>query len=72
MLEATLQYSLLQGGFPSLSITKEPQFVPSNLVHATYSNVTGGQRVELVLGSDGTPGVVTSNQSISTSTSTVC
>ena len=72
LLEATLQYSLLQGGFPTLSFSKTPQFVASNLVNATYSNVTGGQRAELVLGSDGTPQVVTSNQSISTSNSTVC
>lgn len=70
-LLATLQYSLLQGGFPTLSFTNNSLFVQSNLYNGTYANVTGGQRVELVLGSDGTPEVVTGNKSISTSTETV-
>lgn len=69
LLLATLQYSLLQGGYPTLSFSNTPQFVPTNLVNGSYSNVTGGQRVELVLGGGGTPQIVTGNKSISTSTS---
>ena len=71
LLEATLQYSLLKGGYPTLSFSNTPQFVASNLVNATYANVTGGQAVELSLDSSGTPQVVSGNRSISTSTSTV-
>ena len=71
LLEATLQYSLLRGGYPTLSFSNTPQFVESNLVNASYTNVTGGQRVELLLDSSGKPQIVTGNKSISTSTSTV-
>jgi hypothetical protein len=70
-LEANLQYSLLQGGFPKLSFSNTTQFVATDLNNATYSNVTGGQRVELVLGSDGSPEVLSSNKSTSTITSAV-
>jgi hypothetical protein len=69
--EANIQYNLLQGSFPTLSFSDTPQFVASDLVNGSYANVTSGQAVELVLGSDGTPQVVTGNKSISTSTSTV-
>jgi hypothetical protein len=70
-LLANVQYGLLKGGFPSLSFSNTPQFVPSNLVNASYANVTGGQTVELVLGSDGSPEIVTGNRSISTFISSV-
>jgi hypothetical protein len=70
-LLANVQYGLLKGGFPTLSISSTPQFIASNLSNATYANVTGGQVVELVLSSDGTPEVLTGNKTISTSTSTV-
>jgi hypothetical protein len=70
-IEATLNYSLLLGSYPVLSFSDTPQFVATNLANATYTNVTGGQRVELVSGSDGTPEIVTSNKTISTTTA-VC
>ncbi|KAE9364556.1 FAS1 domain-containing protein [Stipitochalara longipes BDJ] len=63
-----IQYGLLKGGYPTLSITKAPQFIQSNLSDPTYANVTGGQAVELVVGSDGTPEFISGNGSISTST----
>lgn len=44
--KATLQYHLLHGNYPTASLTETPQFLPSGLEDATYSNVTGGQRVE--------------------------
>jgi len=66
-----IQYGLLQGGYPTLSITKTPQFIHSNLSNPNYANVTGGQVVELVLGSDGTPEFITGNGSISTTTTPV-
>jgi hypothetical protein len=43
LLQATLQYSLLKGGYPTLSFSNVSQFVPTNLVNASYANVTGGQ-----------------------------
>jgi len=69
-LVATLQYSLLQGIYPSLSFSNISQFVPTSLYNGTYSNVTGGQRVELVLGSDNRPQVLSGNTTISTAPST--
>jgi hypothetical protein len=66
-----IQYGLLKGVYPTLSISSTPQFIQSNLSDATYANVTGGQAVELVLGSDGTPEVITGNRSISTSAGSV-
>lgn len=70
--EAILQYSLLKGGYPTLSFSNVSQFVSSNLINSTYSNVTDGQAVELLKGENGRPEVVTGNKSISTSPSTVC
>ena len=72
VLDATLQYSLLHGGYPSLSFTNTSQFVTTNLNNASYANVTGGQRIELLLGSNGEPHIVSGNKSISQSPSTVC
>jgi hypothetical protein len=43
LLQATLQYSLLKGGYPTLSFSNASQFVQTNLVNASYANVTGGQ-----------------------------
>jgi hypothetical protein len=71
LLEATLQYSLLRGGHPKLSFSNTPQFVASSLQNASYSNVTGGQRVELVLDSNGTPQAITGNKSTSAAVTTV-
>lgn len=45
-IKATLQYHLLHGNYPTASLTEIPQFISSTLEDATYSNVTGGQRVE--------------------------
>lgn len=70
LVDATLQYSLLNGGYPSLSFTNTSQFVASNLNNASYANVTGGQRVELVLGPSGEPQILSGNKSISTSPGT--
>lgn len=71
LLEATHEYSLLKGGYPSLSFTETPQFVSSNLVNGTYANVTGGQVVQLISNSDGQNQVLTGNKSISISSTAV-
>jgi uncharacterized surface protein with fasciclin (FAS1) repeats len=65
LLLPTIQYGLLKGGYPTLSITSSPQFIQSNLSGPAYANVTGGQVVQLVTGSDGTPEFVSGNRSIS-------
>jgi hypothetical protein len=70
-VDALFQYSLLSGGYPTLSFSNTSQFVPSSLSNASYANVTGGQRVELLLGSDGEPEIISGNKSISQSPSTV-
>ncbi|TVY35773.1 Fasciclin-like arabinogalactan protein, partial [Lachnellula occidentalis] len=70
LLEATIQYSLLRGGYPKLSFSDTPLFVASNLVNATYSNVTDGQAVELVLDGGGDPQAVSGNKSVSTAATT--
>jgi hypothetical protein len=72
VLLATLQYSLLQGVFPSLSFSNTSQFVSSNLISGTFTNVTGGQVVELGLGNSGDPQVISGNKTISPSISAVC
>jgi uncharacterized surface protein with fasciclin (FAS1) repeats len=68
---AMLQYSLLRGGFPKLSLTTANQFVPSNLENANYANVTGGQVVGLSLDDRGSIQVMSGNKSLTTSTQTV-
>lgn len=72
VLEALVQYSLLKGGFPTLSFSDTPQFVASNLTNVTYANVTAGQTVELVSSASGEPQVVTGNKNVSAVSSGVC
>ena len=71
VIESTLMYHLLHGGFPTTSILDEPQFVASHLTNATYSNVTDGQRVELVTGSGGQPQFISDNKTVTTIVSPV-
>ena len=68
---AMLQYSLLRGTFPELTLTTTNQFIPSNLNNSKYANVTGGQVAGLGLDNSGTIEVVTGNKSISTAAETV-
>ena len=65
LLLPTIQYGLLKGSLPTLSITDTPQFIQSNLSGSAYANVTGGQVVELVKASDGTAEFISGNRSIS-------
>ncbi|KAF8855939.1 FAS1 domain-containing protein [Acephala macrosclerotiorum] len=67
VLEATLEYALLKGGYPSLSFSQTPQFAATNLVNGSYANVTGGQAMELVLGSSGSLEVISGNKTLSIS-----
>jgi len=47
-IAALLQYHVLQGTFNSSLITNQPMFLQTLLNNASFSNVTGGQRVEAV------------------------
>lgn len=71
LLEAIVQYSLLQGVYTVLSFSETPQFAATNLNNLTFANVTGGQVVELVADSRGNPTIITGNTTITTSSSTV-
>jgi len=66
-----LEYSLLHGAFPKLSLSTENQFAASHLNNSNYANVTGGQVVGLSLDGSGRIQALSGNQSISTSTETV-
>lgn len=71
LLDATFQYSLLEGKYPSLSISELPQIVHSSLDNVTYSNVTGGQSLQLARNSDGTLEILSGNKTTSKSTTEV-
>lgn len=45
---AWVEYHALQGTHPSASVSNISQFIPTLLNNTFYTNVTGGQRVELV------------------------
>jgi Fasciclin domain len=47
-LEAVLTYHLLRGIHADVFLDIPPQFIPTLLTDSSYTNVTGGQRVEAV------------------------
>jgi uncharacterized surface protein with fasciclin (FAS1) repeats len=49
LVTAVLTYHVLNGTYPASAFTTTPQFIPTLLTNTTYSNVTGGQRVEALL-----------------------
>lgn len=71
LLEAVVQYSLLQGVYSVLSFSATPVFAASNLNNLTLTNVTGGQVVELLADSRGKPTIITGNTTLTTTSSTV-
>lgn len=48
VIQAVLQYHVLNGTYPGSAITETPAFVPTLLSNESYTNVTGGQVVEAV------------------------
>ncbi len=46
VVAALLTYHVLNGTYPASAFTAKPQFLPSLLTNMSYTNVTGGQRVE--------------------------
>ncbi|KIW65001.1 hypothetical protein PV04_07293 [Phialophora macrospora] len=47
-LDALLDYHIVKGIFPSGTFSTTPVFAPTLLNDSAYTNITGGQRVELV------------------------
>ena len=69
VIQATLSYHLLNGSWPTVDFSSQPQFASTNLHNVSYSNVTiapSGQRVELVTGSNGDPEILSSNKTVTT------
>jgi uncharacterized surface protein with fasciclin (FAS1) repeats len=56
-IAALLQYHVLNGTFYSSQVTNTSTFIPTLLTNATYTNVTGGQRVEAI-SSNGTVSII--------------
>ena len=46
--EAVFSYHLLHGRYATASITTSPITIRSELTHEYYTNITGGQRVEVL------------------------
>ncbi|KAJ3939784.1 uncharacterized protein N0V96_009768 [Colletotrichum fioriniae] len=46
LVAAILQYHVLNGTYYASQFTEEPQFIPTLLSNETYTNITGGQRVQ--------------------------
>lgn len=61
-----LQYHVLDGNFTTKSWSSTPQFVPTFLKDRKYTNVTGGQVVELVSDGQGNPQIFSWNKTVST------
>lgn len=68
---AFVQYSMLRGAFPKLSLGTERQFVNSNLNNSNFANVTGGQAVGLGIGGKGQVEVLSGNGTVSDSSKNV-
>jgi uncharacterized surface protein with fasciclin (FAS1) repeats len=47
-IPALLSYHVVNGTFPSSAFTSTPVFAATSLMDPNFSNVTGGQRVEIV------------------------
>jgi len=48
LLQAVLQYHVLNGTYLASAVTNSSTFIPSALTNTSYANVTGGQRVEAI------------------------
>jgi uncharacterized surface protein with fasciclin (FAS1) repeats len=48
LIEALFQYHVLKGTYHSTDFSGGPKFIPTALTNAKYTNVTGGQVVEVI------------------------
>lgn len=65
-IDSLVLYHFLKGGFPTLSISLEPQFAISHLINTKGTNVTGGQVVEVVSDPSGNPTFLSGNKTTTT------
>lgn len=49
LIQAVLQYHVLNGTYYAANVTETPAFIPTFLTNQSYTNVTGGQVVQAVL-----------------------
>lgn len=70
-LEGLLRYHILVGNHTTKSWSSRSQFVPTYLTDAKYTNVTGGQVVELVFDGQGNPQIISFNKTVSSITAPV-
>jgi uncharacterized surface protein with fasciclin (FAS1) repeats len=49
LIQAVLQYHVLNGTYYAANVTETPAFIPTALMNTSYTNVTGGQVVEAVV-----------------------
>lgn len=48
LIQAVLQYHVLNGTYFAENVTETPAFIPTALMNSSYTNVTGGQVVSAV------------------------
>ena len=48
LIQAVLQYHVLNGTYYAANVTETPAFIPTALTNTSFTNVTGGQVVEAV------------------------
>lgn len=70
LVQAVLQYHVLNGTYYADNITGTPSFVPTLLDNSTYANVTGGQVVEVV-SDDGNVNIYSASREMSSVTQAV-
>lgn len=46
LIQAVLQYHVLNGTYYAANVTETPSFIPTALMNMSYTNVTGGQVVQ--------------------------
>ena len=71
LLEAILEYHVINGTYPAASISSTGAFVPTLLTNTSYTNVTGGQRVEGISSSSGVT-FISGGKATSNVTQAVC
>ncbi|ERF75420.1 hypothetical protein EPUS_00213 [Endocarpon pusillum Z07020] len=52
LIQAVLQYHVLNGTYYAQNVTETTSFIPTTLMNTSYTNVTGGQVVKAVLTGD--------------------
>lgn len=70
-IDALVRYHVLKGNFPTQAWSAVPQFATTYLDNSTYTNVTTGQVVELVLDDNNNPQIQSWNKTTTSITTKV-